>query len=400
MPSVFAWYAAVLWLLAFADEVESATTRTKVVILGGGYAGMQVAKTLSDNGVDDFIVLEAQERAGGRMLSGSLQGLPAEYLWGRVDTRESVSDPLRDLFDSCNLAHSPLDYSRYQAVNDRGVNVTIEASQAEKRLSNSVSQLKAAWKNGVFEGQDDMSVRAALRLYGWIAKSPVEWAVEFYWFQLETVDQLAAMSAKEYLWLSEFYKTQQYIKSGNSFEGIQKMTECFKNTFASGQYSDRLRVNSLVREIQYSDDSVTVTLEDGSVYIAEYAVVTFSLGVLQHDDVTFTPQLPLWKRMAITRFYMAPLGVVYAYYEPKARRQLSSRNMFVSDDRGRYHWSVEITQVIENTLQHSQPYDLFMTWVFDDDAFRVEGQPLNQTQQEVAELFRKHYGPSFPEPRG
>ena len=114
---------------------------------------MQVAKTLSDNGVDDFIVLEAQERAGGRMLSGSLQGLPAEYLWGRVDTRESVSDPLRDLFDSCNLAHSPLDYSRYQAVNDRGVNVTIEASQAEKRLSNSVSQLKAAWKNGVFEGQ-------------------------------------------------------------------------------------------------------------------------------------------------------------------------------------------------------------------------------------------------------
>jgi len=39
-----------------------------------------------------------------------------------------------------------------------------------------------------------------------------------------------------------------------------------------------------------------VTLTDGSTSLsAEYAIVTFSLGVLQNDDVQFEPVLPMWK---------------------------------------------------------------------------------------------------------
>jgi len=42
-----------------------------------------------------------------------------------------------------------------------------------------------------------------------------------------------------------------------------------------------------------------VRLFDGSELRADYALVTFSLGVLQHDDVTFEPELPSWKKEAI-----------------------------------------------------------------------------------------------------
>lgn len=42
-----------------------------------------------------------------------------------------------------------------------------------------------------------------------------------------------------------------------------------------------------------------VKLVDGSELCADYALVTFSLGVLQHDDVTFEPELPSWKKEAI-----------------------------------------------------------------------------------------------------
>jgi polyamine oxidase len=57
--------------------------------------------------------------------------------------------------------------------------------------------------------------------------------------------------------------------------------------------------NATVRTIKYSDDRVWVSLSDGTRLSADYALVTFSLGVLQHDDVLFEPALPKWKSEAI-----------------------------------------------------------------------------------------------------
>jgi polyamine oxidase len=67
---------------------------------------------------------------------------------------------------------------------------------------------------------------------------------------------------------------------------------------------DQLLLNSIVTSISYSGDGVSVTLKDGSVLVADYALVTFSLGVLQHDDVKFQPELPMWKQEAIDSMTM------------------------------------------------------------------------------------------------
>lgn len=50
--------------------------------------------------------------------------------------------------------------------------------------------------------------------------------------------------------------------------------------------------NATVRKVVYSEDGVNVTLADGTTLSADYAVCTFSLGVLQNDDVQFYPPLP------------------------------------------------------------------------------------------------------------
>ena len=42
-----------------------------------------------------------------------------------------------------------------------------------------------------------------------------------------------------------------------------------------------------------------VVLEDRSTLSADHVLVTFSLGVLQNDDVIFEPALPKWKTEAI-----------------------------------------------------------------------------------------------------
>ena len=49
----------------------------------------------------------------------------------------------------------------------------------------------------------------------------------------------------------------------------------------------------MVNEISYSKNGVTVKTEDGSVYRAEYVMVSASIGVLQSGLINFKPDLPV-----------------------------------------------------------------------------------------------------------
>lgn len=54
----------------------------------------------------------------------------------------------------------------------------------------------------------------------------------------------------------------------------------------------QVQLNSVVKNITYSQSGVTVTLTNGKTLTGDYALCTFSLGVLQNDDVKFQPELP------------------------------------------------------------------------------------------------------------
>jgi len=66
----------------------------------------------------------------------------------------------------------------------------------------------------------------------------------------------------------------------------------------------RIMLNSTVQIIRYDASGVEVQLESGRVLRAEYAILTFSLGVLQNDEVVFEPRLPPWKVEAIESMTM------------------------------------------------------------------------------------------------
>ena len=62
----------VLLLLCFtvcALEVPRNNTTHKVLILGGGVAGIIAARTLHQRGIEDFIIIEARPELGGRLMS-------------------------------------------------------------------------------------------------------------------------------------------------------------------------------------------------------------------------------------------------------------------------------------------------------------------------------------------
>lgn len=98
------------------------TRRTRVLIAGGGVAGLAAARALRQAGVDDFALLELEDTAGGNARAGLMGGLAcplgAHYLPLPGNDAHEVQDLLEDLglrqrvagrwtYDERHLCHSP-----------------------------------------------------------------------------------------------------------------------------------------------------------------------------------------------------------------------------------------------------------------------------------------------------
>ncbi len=96
--------------------------KTRVLIAGGGVAGLAAARALRLRGMDDFALLELEDEAGGNARGGSLGGmacpLGAHYLPLPSDDASDVQDLLEELglrqrvagrwqYDERHLCHSP-----------------------------------------------------------------------------------------------------------------------------------------------------------------------------------------------------------------------------------------------------------------------------------------------------
>lgn len=82
------------------------THRTKVLILGAGVAGITAAKTLQQNGVHDFLILEAQDYIGGRFKQRSFAGVKLEERAWWVPLK-ATSTIWEEKLVSCSLLGMP-----------------------------------------------------------------------------------------------------------------------------------------------------------------------------------------------------------------------------------------------------------------------------------------------------
>ncbi|TAG34395.1 MAG: NAD(P)/FAD-dependent oxidoreductase, partial [Polaromonas sp.] len=107
------------------DTVWPAPTsvrRTRVLIAGGGVAGLAAARALRLRGMQDFTLLELEGSAGGNSRGGAVNGiacpLGAHYLPVPGDNAADVQDLLEELglrqrisgrwvYDERHLCHSP-----------------------------------------------------------------------------------------------------------------------------------------------------------------------------------------------------------------------------------------------------------------------------------------------------
>ncbi len=141
----------------------TATRRTRVLIAGGGIAGLAAARALRLRGIDDFVLLELEDSAGGNSRGGSVGGiacpLGAHYLPVPGDDAPLVRNLLEELgvrkrvagrwqYDERYLCHSPQERLYFRGHWQDGLlplqDVGPETLAQYRKLSQRVAQARAA----------------------------------------------------------------------------------------------------------------------------------------------------------------------------------------------------------------------------------------------------------------
>ena len=139
------------------------TRRTRVLIAGGGVAGLAAARALRLRGMMDFALLEMEDSAGGNARATQLNGLPcpmgAHYLPVPGDDAPQVQDLLEELglrkrvsgrwqWDERHLCHSPQERLFFQGAWQEGLlplqGVSRQTMDQYRKFSTLVDQLRRA----------------------------------------------------------------------------------------------------------------------------------------------------------------------------------------------------------------------------------------------------------------
>ena len=366
--------------------------------------GVAAANRLAELGITDFVILEAQDRLGGRMRTAEIVpgvnvNVGANWIQG-VDPAEPRLHPIFDLAERCGgLSGFLSDYDNITVYNSQGIEVD-DSSLRYDAYETAVERATEASLQLQSSGGDDTSVREGLTQAGWIPSSPEDSFIEWFEFDFcfaETPNVSSLFLSIDLPTYSDFLADPgndagDYYITDN--RGYPALIQCLANNFSTNPSSDdRIHMETVVTRIEYSDDCVCATAtENGEVqqYCAPYAIVTFSIGVLRQQSSTlFSPPLPESKTNALDFIVMVFYHIIYTEFEER----------FWDDSEyiGHVHPDRGYLPIIQ-TVPQSRGVNATALHVTDSLALRLTTLSDDAIKAEIMPVFRSIYGNDVPEP--
>ncbi|ROV97384.1 hypothetical protein VMCG_06919 [Cytospora schulzeri] len=389
------------------NHTTSTCRQTKVAILGAGVAGITAAQALSNASIADFLIIERNDYIGGRMAHTTFgtkpDGTPyivelgANWIQGLgAENPSAPENPVWSFAKKWNITNTYSDYDSVLTYDETGANDYLDLiDEYEDAYDTAVADAGYI----LTENLQDTSTRAGLSLAGWKPKQDMKKAAVEWW----EWDSSAAYSPDksgfvfgvtgENLTFNQFGEDNNYAFDERGFNAWL-VGEA--STFLDLSNDDpRLRLNTTVSSIDYSDSGVTVHMSNGECVSAEQAICTFSLGVLQNDVVEFVPQLPRWKREAIEQFQMATYTKIFYQFNTTFWPE-ETQYFLYADPHTRGYYPMWQSLSTEGFLPGS---NIIFVTVVDDESHRIEKQSDEQTKAEGLEVLRKMFPDvDIPEP--
>ena len=384
-------------------DPNSEATHLDVLVLGAGITGIAAAKTLNSNGIYNFMVIEATDRIGGRIreYDGTSIEVGANWIHG-LDPRDPNSHPIWREWVECDEdgpdgSFTP-DFTYVYDVMGNPINISDENGIYYTREEDFFYAYDNA---GELNATIDESLRDGFTINGWEPQSTLDNFIEWVHIDACAADTPERLSLLLYTQLSAYTDflspDAEEDDEGGDFlfadeKGYSFVTRCMARYF-----DYRVRLNSFIETIHTADDCVCATVRDGQMYCGQYAIVTFSTGVLQaaireeNNTVQFDPPLPQWKQDAInnaTPVHYGKIHLIFNYTFWEVTDEDQQIWGYVSDQRGYYGY-----YVIDNNRPNQITVD-----VAEYLALKVSSQSDDVTVSEVMAILRKIFGDDIPEP--
>ncbi|RUS13595.1 amine oxidase [Endogone sp. FLAS-F59071] len=372
---------------------HAAIIRTKVVILGAGMSGIAAAKTLALNhGITDFVIVDGQSVIGGRLHDVPFSGVRVEL--GANWVQGLGKNPVWTLAKEVGLKVVYSNYSDLIYYNEKGaVDLTEESNEYNDAFTR--TQILAGERQS--DNRIDISARTGFQLVGWFPDTPGKQAIEYFNFDWELGEPPELSS---FIWsVNNYNYTFNGFSPDNDLvidqRGYKWIPESEAALFLKKD-DPRLRLNTIVKKVKYGENYVLVLTDKGDTIFADYAISTFSLGVLQHSDVLFEPPFPSWKTEAIFNFHMATYTKIFLNFD----HQFWPDNQYFlyADPTRRGYYPIWQNLNAPGFFPKHTKTNILMVTITDAESKRVELQSDQATQAEIMVVLRSMFGAHIPEP--
>ncbi|KAL8171283.1 LOW QUALITY PROTEIN: hypothetical protein V2J09_023087, partial [Rumex salicifolius] len=271
-----------------------------VIVIGGGISGIAAANFLTKASFK-VILLESRNRLGGRINTDYSFGCPTWEHHGKLHgvCNENPLAPLirrvglslyRTSGDNSVLYDHDLESFSLFSMDGKQIpqQVVIEVGEVFKRILEETEKVRE-------EHGEDMSVRRAIAIvldrHPYLRQEgPAHEVLQWYICRLEAWFAADADMISLKTW------DQEHVLSG----GHGLMKEGYHPVIKALSEGVDVRLNHRVTNISYGFDEVKITVENGTEFIANAAILTVPLGILKANLISFEPKLPDWKTSAIS----------------------------------------------------------------------------------------------------
>eukprot|EP00475_Leptophrys_vorax_P041060 TRINITY_DN7711_c0_g1_i5.p1 TRINITY_DN7711_c0_g1~~TRINITY_DN7711_c0_g1_i5.p1 ORF type:complete len:549 (+),score=145.56 TRINITY_DN7711_c0_g1_i5:87-1733(+) len=402
--------------------------KVPVLIIGAGISGVTCGRYLADHGMTDFMIVEADDRVGGRMRPFEFQGYTLEL--GANWIEGTVGNPLWTFKEKLDLKGNATNFNdvmMYYHDDDgnlkRSFGHDLPMWDIFDRAINDSFKLSIRMQN---ESAQDISLRTALQISGWNPVTPLEQALEFSTVDFETGDVPEGTSLINQWPLDTFlkYKEEQFmildqrgyvaivhdlIHNANfitssstaddesssaiveiSLDGanfVPNATSAEKSNNNGLDISSRILLNQKVKTVRWNltneagEKVIHVIMETGEIYEAYFVVSTVSIGVLQYQEIKFEPTLPSWKLEGIYMDEMAVYTKIFMQFH-ECFWDDNEFFLYASEQRGYYSYWQNM-----NHPKYFPGSNILMVTATTPESIRIEQQSVEKTIDEAVAVL-------------
>jgi monoamine oxidase len=357
-------------LASCSKEDENIVPNGKtVVVIGGGISGLAAAKKLKEKGFT-VIILEAQEKAGGRMRTDRSLGVAFDE--GASWIHGPNGNPITNL--------ASLSGAKTFQTSDDSVEVfdTNGTPYADTILTNSENQFESALDAVRNAGTQTRSFQTVFNsLYPTKADDRLWKYMLSAYLEFSTGGDISKLSSK-------FFDDDEEYRGADVIitNGYDKIIDFL----ATGL---DIRLNTRVSSINYSNEKVNITA-NGNNMDADYVVVSVPLGVLKNNVITFTPSLPTNKINAISNTNMGNVNKFLLVWNTPFWDTNLQYIGYTPDTKGKFNYFLNIKKFTQaNGL---------MTFALGNYATVTESMTESEIINEIMLNLKGIYGNNIPNP--